>query len=976
MILHICIILGLAALTFIRVYFACVGPACISYIITRNNCHELRRQHLVPLPSNLYQVSAIGTRPTVESVLIRLDAHIRITAFVCALGCWLMRGAYPPLSQHASRWRTALYSTALTLSTYVSGLPITVAVLRVVQSVFSFLPPMGRELQGGSNTDVADISAGPALSRRPFRVLSMVAGNTLGWCAQNTRRFVVMAGKSGDGPPGAKGFSWIRAVHGQVMFEELMQFLNSAYHDNRAHDNDEAFYIQTLKSCLAPHHPIRSLLQTPDSTLGGAGESVTPEAYATALARAHEHRYEAQRAASRTPKRARDVVRVEEINDAYPPYSVDPKWARIKAKAEAILSDDQGVYRVAKIRQADADLEAAIQYIADSEAEYNSATTYQKWIVINKPEHVARLQQFLTRYNFRCEEIDGSRSTEPENRKGKRFDDAQFKKVDNMQALNWLAQHIMSRIGNINQHDVEQFRKMRLKHGESPIQAYSRVLEAAKLLEMSNVMGFSKDLEIWKLVTSSGTAGADAFLTSTLHTAVDQVVTARLDAQGIDRNNLIRVTETWIHCSEERFHRGQSATDAIYLAVQAECLRREASPKAGQASGSNANANQSKQTQDKAQAKGKAPAQGQAKTGKYHCSVHGANNSHDTSTCRLRLADPATQGQAPVPPPGPAPKKTFTSLPSPGPDALRAKGMRPNTAYGREAQTTPRPPSPAYASATDRQYGICKKCTSIAGREISHNQPCYVDGVTRVPETYNPFNYKLRAEANRIRALQGQAVPPPPISQKVLATHEQPGDEGWKLQRVDSTAYRVNVMRTPILPDNRSWLKTASVRSHLDAEVPITSQLEFDSVTRTFTCIQDNCPCQNTRDPATGLLLRTTCTECGTSWPQSKMPRNWITSVIWSFLPPAALSADSPSKPLVFKAPETTFTSQVYSDPLAEVASYLAPSSAASNHFSQDRNQEQTAPSGTAMVTSRGSTTQNQFGGLTLGRPAGAHTQF
>ena len=565
----------------------------------------------------------------------------------------------------------------------------------------------------------------------------------------------------------------IKAHTGRALRDDLMDFMCWALQDYKRRARVEADYIADLWMATTPLHPIRSFIKMPDKKLGLDGEGLTPEQYAMVMATSYNEAHLAMLAARRPPApptkgevRARVVSMI--FDAEIPNFSADDDITAMRDKAQAILQDRNGLYIVDDVMEAVADMNAADAALAEQREGYFAWSTADKYQYIKDNRDLR--ERFDSAFEMELESAqDLVRQVDERPKEVIRFANSQFLSITDMKALTWYVNYIMAKIGHVNQDDVVKFRAMRMKPGESPIQAYSRVRDYCQLIEMSDVQGFRPEQEMYDLITADTGGAEDVFFTRALH---KQVYTTVATAVYLDPKLNPTTSRLWssfgwmlqTHASRRPMRRRRDSTRRSSRSAKDATATR---PAGGVELTTAPNNGAAKEARGKEAAKPQAS--GDRKAGQKWCDNHKWNASHTTEQCRLgpeAAAAAKTQqqhagkgkGQAQQAPRGPI--RALTTTPQPGSNPVN-KGMRPDAKYA--AGTAGAGPSARpHQQYQPRERVFCKICSDIAGYDVQHQLPCFQDGYSHIPESYNPINAKLRARINQLRREKGLPIPPPP----------------------------------------------------------------------------------------------------------------------------------------------------------------------------------------------------------------------
>ena len=755
------------------------------------------------------------------------------------------------------------------------------------------------------------VSTGPLTSEDWREHHAAVAERERG--AAGALRILTLRSESDDkdraAPRGGK-MPPIKAHTGRALRDDLMDFMCWALQDYKRRARVEADYIADLWMATTPLHPIRSFIKMPDKKLGLDGEGLTPEQYAMVMATSYNKAHLAMLAARRPPApptkgevRARVVSMI--FDAEIPNFPADDDITAMRDKAQAILQDRNGLYIVDDVMEAVADMNAADAALAEQREGYFAWSTADKYQYIKDNRDLR--ERFDSAFEMELESAqDLVRQVDERPKEVIHFANSQFLSITDMKALTWYVNYIMAKIGHVNQDDVVKFRAMRMKPGESPIQAYSRVRDYCQLIEMSNVQGFRPEQEMYDLITADTGGAEDVFFTRAMHKQVyTTVATAVYLDPKLNPDNQPAMVELWVDVANTHFQKAHAEKEGLYKEIQQECERRHRNP-AGRRRGADAAPNNGAAKEARGKEAAKPQASGDRKAGQKWCDNHKWNASHTTEQCRLgpeAAAAAKTQqqhagkgkGQAQQAPRGPI--RALTTTPQPGSNPVN-KGMRPDAKYA--AGTAGAGPSarPQQQQYQPRERVFCKICSNIAGYDVQHQLPCFQDGYSHIPESYNPINAKLRARINQLRREKGLPIPPPPqrnVNFLQPLASEIIYDSPVYDTRDDRRGAHM-IRRTKV--DSVVLSEAASrARDVLDTELPIEDRLEFNGLRMLFTCKQDDLQCYNTCDDITGAFISCKCPLCAQVYTADMMPAAWVSPMLWKHNLPRDFPTMMPNKP-------------------------------------------------------------------------------
>ena len=434
-------------------------------------------------------------------------------------------------------------------------------------------------------------------------------------------------------------------------------------------------------------------------------------------------------------------------------------------------------------------------------------------------------------------------------------DEPQFLAVEDLKALNWLCKYILNRAGAVTYQSVDDFRSRVMFPDESPLQAKARAFNECDLCNTGNIPGFNKEVEMYLLVSEFEKAGGP-FFPPCMHQYLTTTVTFATNQFNLRANDYAKITELYfVHA--DRFWTRQCTKHgtALHKTFLKEMAPRYALQKQYDQEIRGENTYSARPGAGKKEEKSED--KGDGKLRDKWCDFHKACG-HATKDCQyLNKVKKEAADQVRV---------NMTNVPA-GANPLDV-GMNPTRAYNNQLSD-----GKGQDDKPRRETVVCSRCSDVAGRPTRHQaNNCYLDPKNNVPDSFNPRDSKIRAEANRLRKHKGlpNLVPRENTynQTKVNLVRDCDGE----------TPARVLMMR------NRGE-QDPTLGDWGDVSKP-EDDLTFAAVSRTFVhtaCVHglEPAPLCARRQAPDGALLSISCVNCQTKWEASVLPESWTLPSIW-----------------------------------------------------------------------------------------------
>ncbi len=436
------------------------------------------------------------------------------------------------------------------------------------------------------------------------------------------------------------------------------------------------------------------------------------------------------------------------ILDLYPPYAPTAEQLGNQQMHEADVNN--GSRTGNQIKESQLLLDAVNAEIAEQEIAHNSRNHYERsnWL-FSQPEHRDTIKHYQRTYA----EISRSEREEMDN-DGHMHE--QFRVVGDMKALGWLAHKCLEMAGGITIISVEILRSQRMKVGETPLQAYTRMRLMATIIHDFKFQGFLLEHELTMLLTVKELRGG-AFFTNTLHELAHNDVSNGISMAEHNKGSPLTVFEEldiWVTLTQKKYMHLHSRDPEALRKVHHEAANRSAND--GSMGVYKPNLTEAQAwNPPKAPAATPAAAAPKAKAKTGGCHIHGPGAGHTTEQCQAfkniieERANALLAAGARTP-------RALTTLPAPGADP-NAKGVHPGRPYA--ANQAPAQPSRADANAGPPNYPRCERCFRVTNRDYFHRpENCQLDPKTRIIAGFNVPDKPRRDIINEKR--KKQDMPP------------------------------------------------------------------------------------------------------------------------------------------------------------------------------------------------------------------------
>jgi hypothetical protein len=655
------------------------------------------------------------------------------------------------------------------------------------------------------------------------------------------------------------------ATDGLELAEQLDEWQRSAFQLNlrKPDQYPEPILVQCLMRDLGKSHPLHDVITGPPTEQEQRG--FTAEVYATRYAEINGDIHERHLEQYERDQMEKSVY-AKGIHKLYPTFTPSAKQIQLRSLAFDAMNHELK----AIAEQGESDY-AMIQAEIDAcEVEHNNRTLEEKfqWLRV-QPAYEPTLKALEDSAQFanRLKSLSGVQSLRLSRNP---YQTMQFRSVKDMEGIAWLCGYLLRRAGGITMKTVAEFRSERMRPGQSPVQAATRVIHLAEIIRGSGFAGFDMNYELRELFTNQSLKGG-AFLTNALYDHIESTVLNEMDrlrASGQSwETHPVEFRELWINTAQRRFIdiRGRGTALDQMIQYQAQARVRKLTNPSGLWSYEPKTMSHYLNSEPKLPyphdalatpviGKEVDPAGGKQRTGQHYCEIHGHNKTHTTAQCKA-----AKRGAA-APPANPA---VLTTTPAPGAD-LTHKGGRPGAKYaGQQNPAAGRGPPGNPPREPNAERPVCELCSSVVGRAWRHKAgECYADPKTPVPEWFNPVNADLRKVINAKRKAQGlSALPPPPDHEARVRSGNARAAlvrdilEGGNRVRISDAPAHVFVMRSAFTADNSGMsARVRTVQGHVppvDHYTHAKASLTFTPSNKKFHCKTCHAACYARQSPDT-----------------------------------------------------------------------------------------------------------------------------
>jgi hypothetical protein len=691
----------------------------------------------------------------------------------------------------------------------------------------------------------------------------------------------------------AGDYPLITAQGGIALLRQLDAFRRACLQQHCKRPQEESVYVMALRdSCPDPSN-LHTLLRDRRPELGGK----TAVEFALKMA---DDNFVVWRGkvASGEIKTGRPDHMADVLEDFYPSYVPPPGLVQAIAELEAEKAAEDTVHLA--LRDVERELQRLGNNLVEEKLRHDTRTPMQKYAwMLAHPEH-----------NHLCKQIKAlvelARSQERDRQdalggKMVAMQASQFREIDDFKALNWLQEYILAKLATISASNVTLFKKMKMLPGETPRQAHAKAYREAELIKSAKVTGFIIPVAIYELLTNEKQEDGGTFFPKALVDITKGTITTLEITREIPEDDHEARTRIMIDVMDRQWKDICTSPDGeLSVAIRRQLQVAKALDDKNQAAFLSHELPHALPKADgrpsPAPASNPAPAGG----GKFECSWHGVNDTHDTARCK-QVARAVSQAKA-------AQAKATAERESKAQAATTATvqrenisdgGIRPGSGIDRQIQRE------AATPASDGMI-VCDFCSKIAKRTIKHKPGCFLKGERKPYEGWTPIDDLLLAYYNSKRAEQG--LPPlaakTPAAVGVLNLVETPDEAtepapGTVIKRT-KVRFSDEVVTAAVVEDRPATYIVATLTPDLDSEQAAIrlslaiqgddamDRFTFHEPSRTFTC--RSCSSIGTTEVSSGLLLSVGCANCRTKFMYNALPQEWRRLALW-LQDPSILSA-------------------------------------------------------------------------------------
>jgi hypothetical protein len=468
---------------------------------------------------------------------------------------------------------------------------------------------------------------------------------------------------------------------------------------------------------------------------------------------------------------------------------------------------------------------------------------------------------------------------------------SQFREVEHFRALNWLKDYILSKLATITRSNVTMFYKMKMLPGETPRQAYAKIVREAQLIDTARVGGFVVPVAIFDLMTREKQEDGGSFFPRALMDATKSTVATLEITREIPDDDHEARARILVDVLDRMWKDICTKPDSeLSLAIRRQLQEARTLDNKNEAEFLSHELPRAIPKNDPRLQTPAPAAQPSAGGSRFECSWHGPNDTHNTQQCKLvaRVVakEKAAQAKATADRERKAQEATAATLQR---ENIADGGTRPGTRYHGMQQEQ----NDAAAPAGDGMV-VCEYCSKIAGRQIKHKPGCFLKGEKKPYDGWVPFDNALLAFYNKMRASQGL----PALSAKSPATvgvlnlvdppdaaRETP--PGTIVQR-RKVQFQDEVVAATVGEDNPAMFVVATALSSEQAAIRLNlatrgdnaaDQFAFHEPSRTFTC--RSCSARGAVEVSTGILLSLGCSGCNVKFMFNALPQEWRRLSLW-----------------------------------------------------------------------------------------------
>ena len=510
-------------------------------------------------------------------------------------------------------------------------------------------------------------------------------------------------------------------LQGMALKEELDKFIDFCLTEQATgNPRDEEFDIAQLHASAGRHSAIGLLLSTPDTAL----DNKTPVEHAEDIAMAARMEFQRRRRAQTLHEGEETDLLHQMTLEAYPEYVSDPELLSSLQYWEELAQDVTQPYQdVVAAQQTAAQIKAELVQLEhvhnhrNPEAKLDWMKTQPAW------ERVAKHIEEAVNRDFQRRRL----TLQDHQRNYRKFGHAQFKRPEDFQALRWLRDYIIRRVGAITEFHAEKFRSRRMCLGETPMEAVAKLLDDADVLSKAGLYDFNPHSEVYRIISKKDLPGGP-FFTKPLYEVIEHIIRYQIAERPDIINDPYQMILIWRDTAQREFDQVPGQDADLDARIQTELQKRGHPPKWSTTTRAEL-AKHAKESQ-----KGKS----------LYCETHGWGG-HATETCRTKPRGDAST--------------LMTTTMSPDMDPL-SKGVNPNSKYnqrapqgaGEERKTGDQ----RTRSRRRNQHPECPNCTKIAGQPVSHDpSSCYTDGSTAAPDWFRTRHDSILRAANAVRVKHG-----------------------------------------------------------------------------------------------------------------------------------------------------------------------------------------------------------------------------